>query len=135
MSVHATRRLTTPAQAAVRGQLLLGDQRREAERHGRRRRDEEAETEKKVEALALRREAGAREQGHEPGRDRHDRLQHEPEVGERIAGVEPVGMGQEQGQRCAEQAQEEDLPEEPGLVVVLFLLPPRSRCRQESANL
>ena len=53
----------------------------DAESGRRERGDEESACEQEVDAPALGGEAGRREHGHEQARERHGRLEHEPELG------------------------------------------------------
>jgi hypothetical protein len=92
-------------------------------------RDQEAGAEEEVEASALDREPDPREEGDDPAGERHDRLQYEAELRERELRLELM-VGDEECKRGAEQAEQEDLPPQPGLEVVSAVLPHLHSCRQ-----
>ncbi len=83
--------------------------------------DQEAGAKEKVEATTLDRETDPGQEGDDPGRECHYRLQDEAELRQRELRLEVV-VGDEEGERGAEQAEQEDFSPEPGLEVVSAVL-------------
>jgi hypothetical protein len=114
-------------------QFLLGDRRREAERHRRSGRDEEAQAEQEVEPSPLGCETGSGEQRDETAGQRARRLQNEPEVRQLIARME-LRMREEERERRTQEGEEEALAEQPSLIGIA-IAPHLVRCRHEWGNL
>src|SRR5579872_4615575 len=107
---------------ALRGaDLLAAELRADREHEGGERRDEEPAREQEVDAPALDREADGREQRHEQAREPHGRLEDEPELREVPLGLE-AGVREEEREARAEEPGQQDLAQEPGLVLVAILL-------------
>ncbi len=100
-----------------------------AKANGRERGDEEPAREQEVEPAALDGEARRGEDGDEEAGEGHRRLEDEPQLRQVPARLEHR-VGQEQRQARAEQPGEQDLAQEPGLVLVCAVLSPPS-CRQK----
>ena len=92
-------------------------------------RDQEARAEEEIEASALDREPDSGEEGDDPTGKRHDRLEHEAELRKRELRLELM-VRDEECKRGAEQAEQEDLPPQPGLEVVSAVLSHLQSCRQ-----
>jgi hypothetical protein len=98
---------------------------------GRRRRrgDEEPGGQQEVEAAAFDGVPDPCEQRDHAGGERCDRLQHQAQVRQVDLGLE-APVRHEQRQRRPEQRDEEDLSPEPGLEIVLVVVPHVHSCRQ-----
>ena len=91
--------------------------------------DQKAGAEEEVEAPTLDRETDAGQEGDDPARKGHHRLQDEAELRQIDLRLE-VMVGDEEGERGAEQAEQEDFSPEPGLEVVSAVLSHVHSCRQ-----
>ena len=82
---------------------------------------EEPAAEQEVEPPALDGEADAREHGDDRGRERDGRVEHEAEL-RQLVGVAKRRIGDEERERSAQQAEQQDFAPEPGLIGV-FVAP------------
>ena len=91
--------------------------------------DQKAGAEEEVETPTFDREADPGQERDDPTGERHDGLQHETELRQRELRLELM-VGDEERQRGAEQAEQEDLSPQPGLEVVSAVLSHVQSCRQ-----
>src|SRR5215210_319769 len=103
-------------------QRLAAERGRDRKRERRDRDGAEAAAEEEVEAAPVDREPNPGEQCDDRGRERHRRVQHQPDVW-KLVRVAEARVGEEQRQRSAEQPDQEHLAPEPGLVVVALFVP------------
>ena len=116
-----------------RPQRLAAERRADRERERRRGGDEEAAREEQVEPATLDGEADPGEDGDDRAGEHHQRVEHEPRLGNGVRGAE-AGIRDEERERRAEEPDQEHLAPQPGLERASAVLFHRHPCRHERGS-